>query len=111
MTNENDRKDENQPQNGADRIIEAWFWALALFVSTMIPAVVTGLQGGGPIWTVAIIIIVGIPAAGIGFVLGLIFGAPRLTNSAKRFKRGRIILTILCLGFLSFLFGWISMNV
>ena len=107
MTNENDRKDENQPQKGAGQVREALLWALALFVSTIPVAVVTGFGGsgaGGPLWAIAFIIITGIFGSAMGFMLGLFFGAPRLTNSAKRFEWSRFILVILCLGYILFLF-------
>jgi hypothetical protein len=111
MTNENDRKDEDQPQDRYYQICEAWLWALALFVSTIFVAVVTGFvgpRGGGYIWAFGVIIYIGIPASVIGFILGLFFGAPRLTNSAKRFERRRFILVILCLGYILFLFWGIN---
>ena len=113
MTSENDRKDEDQPEDRYYQISEAWLWALALFVSTIFVALWTGLKadGGGPIWTVAVIIFAGIPASGMGFILGMVFGAPRLTNSAERFIQRRGILALLCLGVMSFLFIAISMLV
>ncbi len=106
MTDENDRKDENQPQKGADQVREALLWAGALFVSTIFRVVWTLLYGtgdGGPIWAIAMIIYIGIPASVIGFILGLGFGAPRLANSARGFILGRGILVILCLGLMTYL--------
>ena len=106
MTDNNDRKDENQPQKEVGRVREAWLWALALFVSTIFRVVwtlVVGTGDGGPIWAVTIIIYVGIPASVIGFILGLGFGALRLANSAMGFNLGRGILVILCLGLMTYL--------
>ncbi len=110
MTNENDRKDENQPQKGVGQVREALLWALALFVSTIPVAVVTGFGGsgdGGPLWAIGVIIFYGIPAAVMGFILGLGlgFGAPRLANSAKVLILGRVILAILSLGLLLYSFS------
>ncbi len=69
MTNENDRKDENQPQKRVGGVREARWWALALFVSTIIPVVSTQYQGG-PFWSFGVIIYYGIPASAVGFILG-----------------------------------------
>ena len=105
MTNENDRKNENQPQKGVGRVREGWLWALALFVSIISPLVLIGWQTGGPLWAIGVIIFYGIPASVMGLILGLVFGAPRLANSAMGLIPGRVILAILSLGLLLYSFS------
>ena len=104
MTNENDRKDENQPQKRVGGVREARWWALALFVSTIIPVVSTQFLRLGPFWSFGVIIYYGIPASVMGFILGWTFSLPRLSNSAMGLILGRVILVILCLVLMSYLF-------
>ena len=106
MTDENDRKDENQPQKRVGWVREGWLWALALFVSIILRIVwtlIVDTGDAGPLWAIAMIIFIGIPASVIGFILGLGFGAPRLANSAMGFILGRGILVMLCLGLMRYL--------
>ena len=104
MTNENDRKDENRPQKRVGRGREARWWALALFVSTIIPVVSTQFQQGGPFWSFGVIIYYGIPASAVGFILGWVFSAQRLANSEMGLVLGWVLIIILCLGLMSYLF-------
>ena len=111
MTNENDRKDENQPQKRVGGVREARWWALALFVSTIIPVVSTQFLQHGPFWSFGVIIYYGIPASVMGFILGWTFSLPRLSNSAMGLilgrvilVLGRVILVILCLVLMSYFF-------
>ncbi len=96
MTDNNDRKDENQPQKGVSRVGEACLWALALFFSAMIPVWSAPASNLGPIATYAGLIFFAVPASVFGFILGLVFGGQRLAD--------RALLVILCLGLMTFMF-------
>ena len=109
MTDENDRKDENQLRKGDGRVLlkvvgraaESLLWALAFFVSVAIPVLSAPVTNLGPIATAILLFYFGIPATVIGFILGIFFGKPPLAN--------RALLVILCLGIMTY--GWfILMN-
>ena len=92
MTDDNDRKDENQLRKGVGRgFAEPLLWALALFVSAMIPF--WPLQEGGqwpPFIGRYLGLIVAVPAAIIGYILAGGFGAPSWPK--------RAFLVVLCVG-------------
>ncbi len=100
MSDENDRKDENQHSGFfSDKFLvrkEAWLWALAAFVSATIPISLAPATTLGPIATVGMFIIYAVPASVIGLILGFFFGRPRLAN--------RALLVILCLGLMTIMF-------
>ena len=101
MTNENDRKDENQLRIGFCMVAATLSWPLASFVSAAIMILSAPITNLGPIVIFVGFIYYAIPAAVIGAILGIFFGAPRLANWA--------LLVILCLGIMTY--GWfILMN-
>ncbi len=58
---------------------EARLWALVFFGSVMLPIIM--FPGNlGPIAMVIGLITYALPASAIGFLLGMIFGSPRLAN-------------------------------
>ncbi len=90
MTDYNDRKDENQLRKRVAGFAEPSMWALALFVSAMIPAWSAPESNLFPFLIPWIGLIFAIPASIIGYILGGVFGAPRLAK--------RAFLVVLCLG-------------
>ena len=90
MTDDNDRKDENQLRKGVDGFAEPLLWALALFVSAMIPFWSAQESNLFPFLLPWIGLIFAIPASIIGYILGGVFGAPMWPKRAA--------LVVLCLG-------------
>ena len=96
MTNENDRKDENQFRYGLCMVAATLSWPLAFFFSVAIPVWFAPITYLGPLATAYGLVFNAIPAGVIGAILGIFFGAPRLANWA--------LLVILCSGLMAYAF-------